>query len=73
LDGPTETIAASIPMVLAQAIRERTGKRGFSRFVTEALHRAVVRQNLQNLVDDLVAEAGPLDPGELREIDELMR
>jgi len=72
-EGPTETIAASIPKALASAIRAQMGKREFSRFVTLALHRELVRRNRKSLVDDLIAESGPLDPEELRAIDELMR
>jgi len=73
MSGPTETIAASIPRALAVAVRARTGKREFSRFVAQAMHRELLRRNLESFVSDLIAEFGPSDPADLREIDELMR
>jgi hypothetical protein len=73
LAGATETIAASVPKALAKAVRAQTGKREFSRFVTQALHRELVRRNRERLVDDLLAEVGPLDPAEVQAIDDLMR
>jgi hypothetical protein len=73
LTGATETIAASVPTALAKAVRAQTGKREFSRFVVQALHRELVRRNLDTLVNDLVAEVGPLDPAEMRAIDDVMR
>jgi len=58
MSGPTETIAASIPRALALAVRAQTGKREFSRFVAQAMHRALLRRNLESLVKDLIAEFG---------------
>ena len=73
MSGPTETIAASIPRALAVAVRAQTGKREFSRFVAQAMHRALLRRNLESLVKDLIAEFGEPDPAIGLEIDDLMR
>jgi len=73
LSGPTETIAATIPRALADAVRAQTGKRGFSRFIAQAMHRELRRCDLETLVNELIAEVGPIDPAIGQEIDELMR
>jgi hypothetical protein len=53
LEGPTETIAASVPKTLIDAVRTRVGKGEFSRFVTHALANEVRRMELNALAEDL--------------------
>jgi len=60
--GPSQTIAASVPRALAAAIRERIGKREFSRFVGRALARELVDQNRAAYVVSFERDHGPLDP-----------
>jgi hypothetical protein len=73
VSGPSETIAASIPKALANAVRACIGKREFSRFVTQAMRRELTRRNRESLVHDLIAEIGAPNEDEIRKIDELMR
>jgi hypothetical protein len=73
LAGPSETIAASIPQSLANAVRAQTGRREFSRFVAQAMHRELVRRNRDRLVNDLIAELGPPSSADAQAIDDLMR
>jgi hypothetical protein len=61
--GPAETIAASLPKELADAIRAQVGKREFSRFVARALARELVDRNRAAYVASFEADHGPLDPG----------
>lgn len=60
--GPAETIAASLPKELADAIRAQVGKREFSRFVARALARELVDRNRAAYVASFEADQGPLDP-----------
>ena len=69
LSGPAETIAASIPKGLADAVRRHVAKGEFSRFVTRAMHHELVRRNRVALVEALERELGPSDPAVLAEID----
>ncbi len=60
--GPAQTIAASVPRALNAAIRARIGKRGFSRFVGQALARELVDQNRAAYVASFEMDHGPIDP-----------
>ncbi len=62
LDGPTETIAASIPRRLAQHLRKRIERGRFSQFVTRAITREAIRLNRLALVANVERATGPLDP-----------
>jgi len=60
--GPADTIAASVPRSLTKAIRAKIGKRGFSRFVGQALARELVDQNRAAYLASFEKEHGPIDP-----------
>jgi hypothetical protein len=60
--GPAQTIAASVPRALTVAIRAKIGKRGFSRFVGQALARELVDQNRAAYVASFEKDHGPIDP-----------
>jgi hypothetical protein len=60
--GPSKTIAASVPRSLTKAIRTKIGKRGFSRFVGQALARELVDQNRAAYLASFETEHGPIDP-----------
>ena len=62
LEGPTETVAVSIPRHLAQRLRKTMKKGGFSQFVTRAITREAIRQNRLAFVADVERATGPLDP-----------
>jgi hypothetical protein len=64
-DGATMTIAASVPVSIVSEVKKHTGKGGFSRFVTEALQHELRNRALAEIVDDVVAESGPLDTAEI--------
>lgn len=69
----TETISASVPAALVQRVRARIGKREFSQFVTRSIERELVRLNRLQLVDEIVAKSGELDPTELAVARRLIR
>ena len=69
----TETISASVPAALVQRVRARVGKREFSQFVARSIERELVRLNRLQLVDEIVAKSGELDPAELSATRRLIR
>lgn len=64
-DGATMTIAASVPASIVSEVKKQTGKGGFSRFVTEALQHELRNRALADIVEDVVADSGPLDAAEI--------
>jgi hypothetical protein len=62
LRGPTETISASIPSVLAAEVRSRVGKREFSEFVARSIAKELVDCNRAEYVAGVEQRTGPLDP-----------
>ena len=71
--GQTETISASVPAALVKRVRARIGKREFSQFVTRSIERELVRLNRLQLIDEIVAKSGELDPEELLAARRLIR
>lgn len=69
----TETISASVPAALVRRVRARIQKREFSQFVTRSLERELVRLNRLQLIDEIVAKSGELDPTELAAARRLIR
>ena len=59
------TIAASVPVSIVSEVKKHAGKGGFSRFVTEALQHELRNRALAEIVDDVVAESGPIDAAEI--------
>jgi hypothetical protein len=49
-----------MPRELVDAVRERTGPDGISRYVTEAVERRIQHDLLGDLLDELDAEFGPV-------------
>ncbi len=70
--GPAETIAASLPKELADAVRSQVGKRGFSRFVGRALARELVDQNRAAYVGGMESIHGPVDPELVARLEEVL-
>ena len=65
----TEKFSATVDEdVLAEA-RARTGPRGLSAFVNEAMRNELKRAALRDLLDDLAAEIGPPDEEAVAEAD----
>lgn len=62
LDGPTETMSASVPEPLLAFVREHSGERGFSQLVTKALFSEAIRLARKEFVKDVEDATGPLDP-----------
>jgi hypothetical protein len=60
--GPVETVAASVPRDLIDAIRATTGKRKFSQFVGRALARELIDTQRAEFVAGMEAIHGPVDP-----------
>jgi hypothetical protein len=60
--GRVQKVSVSMPEDLATAIREHTGPGGFSRFVADAAERQLKSEEFRELLDELAAEAGPIQP-----------
>ncbi|GAC1541093.1 MAG: hypothetical protein NVS2B17_18080 [Candidatus Velthaea sp.] len=69
--GPAETIAASLPKELAEAIRAQVGKRAFSQFVGQAVARELIDRNRAAYVEGMEALHGPLDPAVVAEYEKI--
>jgi hypothetical protein len=60
--GPAQTIAASVPRTLTEAIRAKVGKREFSSFVARAMARELADQNRAAYIASYEGDHGPIDP-----------
>jgi hypothetical protein len=60
--GPAQTVAASVPRTLTEAIRAKVGKREFSSFVARAMARELADQNRAAYIASYEEEHGPIDP-----------
>jgi len=60
--GPVQTVAASVPRALTEAVRAKVGKREFSRFVARAMARELLDQNRAAYVTSYEKDHGPIDP-----------
>lgn len=58
--GKVRKVSVSMPAELIEAVRERTGAGGFSRYVAEAVDREIRHDLLGDFLDQLDAEHGPL-------------
>ncbi|HTA39433.1 MAG TPA: hypothetical protein VK760_10165 [Candidatus Acidoferrales bacterium] len=59
--GPTETISASVPVLLVERVREKIGRREFSQFVSRSIQRELVRLYRLEFVAAIEAKSGTLD------------
>ena len=64
--SPASKVSVSMPEDLITSIRERTGPGGFSKYVTEAAQRQLRHDLLGELLEELLAEHGPI-PDDLME------
>jgi hypothetical protein len=60
--GPVQTVAASVPRALTEAVRAKVGKREFSRFVARAMARELLDRNRAAYVTSYEEDHGPIDP-----------
>jgi hypothetical protein len=67
------TIAASVPRELADAARAFAGVRGFSKFVAEALSRALVDAHRAAYVEEAERVHGPVDAGLVKKLETALR
>ena len=63
--GRTENVSASLPADLVAVLRERTGKRGLSSCLTEAVRHQLEMDGLAEIVAAQEAEHGPLAEAEI--------
>ncbi|MFG2877424.1 hypothetical protein ACGFYU_20930 [Streptomyces sp. NPDC048337] len=63
--GGTENISVSMPADLVDALRSRTGKRGVSAYVTEAVRQQMAMDGLAEIVAAHETEHGPLTEEEI--------
>ncbi|MFF1453621.1 hypothetical protein ACFVYF_36595 [Streptomyces sp. NPDC058274] len=64
--GGTENISVSMPSELLGALRTRTGKRGVSAYVTEAVRHQLAMDGLAEIVASYEAEHEPLSEAEVQ-------
>ncbi|WP_455356704.1 hypothetical protein [Streptomyces sp. SYSU K217416] len=64
--GSTENISVSMPSDLVGALRSRTGKRGVSAYITEAVRHQLAMDGLAEIVAAHEAEHGPLTEQEVQ-------
>jgi hypothetical protein len=66
LGGKVLKVSVSMPAELSEAVRNRTGTGGFSRYVSEAVQARIQHDLLGDLLDELDEEYGPV-PDDVRE------
>jgi hypothetical protein len=64
--GGTENISVSMPSDLVDALRSRTGKRGVSSYVTEAVRHQMAMDGLAEIVAAYESEHGTLTEEEIQ-------
>ncbi|MCU0281746.1 MAG: type II toxin-antitoxin system VapB family antitoxin, partial [Acidimicrobiia bacterium] len=62
---PIAKVSLSLDDDLVAAARSRAGGRGLSGYVNEALRRRLQRDRLLELLEQMEATAGPVDPAVL--------
>jgi hypothetical protein len=65
LGGRVQKVSVSMPAELTEAVRNRTGAGGFSRYVSEAVQARIQHDLLGDLLDELDERYGPV-PDEIR-------
>jgi metal-responsive CopG/Arc/MetJ family transcriptional regulator len=55
----------SMPADVLERVERRVGSRGFSAYVTEAVRRQLNRDALQEYIDEVEMESGPITEAEL--------
>jgi Arc/MetJ-type ribon-helix-helix transcriptional regulator len=60
LEGKVDKVSVSMPVELIETVRARTGKGGFSRYVSEAVRHQIKLDLLDDLLAELEAEHGPV-------------
>lgn len=66
-DDITVKKSVTIPRSLAREVEARTGARGFSRFVSDAVEHALALTKTREIVDDYEKEHGPFTVEEIEE------
>jgi len=65
---PAAKLSISIPSNLAEAIRERVGPRGMSRFIAKAIEHELEREQLRAYLDELDENFGPVPQQAIAEL-----
>ena len=65
---PVAKVSLSLDDDLVAAARSRVGGRGLSGYVNQALRRSLQRDRLLELLEQMEATAGPVDPEILEEV-----
>lgn len=66
-------VSVSMPADLVAAVRQRVGRREFSRFVTEATQHRVRLEMMAEIVEEHVAEHGPFSEEVERQVEQEWR
>jgi Arc/MetJ-type ribon-helix-helix transcriptional regulator len=61
MHGKVRKVSVSMPEELTEAVRARTGRGGFSRYVTDAVQEQIRLDLLDDLAAEFEAEYGPID------------
>ncbi|MEV6273965.1 hypothetical protein [Nocardia sp. NPDC051832] len=72
-EGPARSISVSFTIGTYEAVRQRVGKRGVSKFIEEATVRALNRALLSELVDSIEEATGPFDAEEVAKKTAILR
>lgn len=65
---PAAKLSISIPSTLAEAIRQRVGPRGMSRFIAKAIEHELERELLRAYLDELDEDFGPIPQQAMAEL-----
>lgn len=68
-NGPAVKVSVSLPADVVQEVRSRVAPREFSSYVAEALEQRLRLQMLGEIVDDYVAQHGPVPEAMAKEVD----
>lgn len=60
-------VSVTMPEELIEAVRSHVDNRRFSQYVTDAVAKRHAHDSLGELIDDLIAQYGPIDEELLRE------
>jgi len=64
----TEKVSLTLDETLVNAARDLVGRRGLSGYVNQALRHQLQRHRLTGLLEELEAEAGPIDSRVIEEV-----
>lgn len=68
MTSSVEKHSITMPAATSQGVRARAGSRGFSQYVAEAVARQLERDALDDILERMESEHGPVDEAEVEAI-----